>query len=133
MAYKINLKGEKTDSLVYKTDSGKGRNKYVFRNEKGNFVTQTKPGEFLEYSANLKVVNHIKTNINENLGLLTNTDINNDGINELLFFSLNSKTIHLFSDRLKWHISIPYDRPISITSSNIKLQFYGQRNYRADS
>ncbi len=121
-AYKINLKGEKTDSLVYKINGGKGRCKYVFRNENGNFVTQTEPGEFLEYSTNLEVINLIKTNIHENLGLVVNSDINDDGTNELLFLNLNSKTIYLFSDRFKWHISIPFDEAVSAAERNIRLK-----------
>ncbi|NQU51863.1 MAG: histidine kinase [Bacteroidetes bacterium] len=104
-AYKINLKGEKTDSLLYES-SERMHSKMVFRNKRGNFITQIKPSVFLEYTNDLKFSAIHKLETTGNLNLLFNGDINGDGVFESLFTDVNRDVIHLFSDNFKWYLPI---------------------------
>ena len=129
-AYKLDLKGNRIDSLNFK---GADRNiaKYVFQNEKGNFITQIKPSEFLEFNSDLKVAGIYKTGNFGDLFLVDHVDINEDGEDEMIFLGASGKTIHLFSDDFKWQASIPLDATFKRNCSDYKIdknQFYINTN-----
>ncbi len=130
--YKINLQGEKTDSLVYEIND-RYEAKYVFRNDKGNFVAQIKPNEFLEYSAGLKVVKIHKTKLPDDLNFICNQDINEDGKIELLFVDNTSKTIYLYSTQFKQQAAIHVDSQEAIKKvgklQKNKFWFYTSKKY----
>ena len=116
--YKINLQGEKTDSLVY-DDCDRMRSKYVFQNDKDNFVTQIKPSQFLEFNSDLKVVKTIKLKGKENLNLISKTDINKDGIYEYFLAGSESSKIYLISDNFRWNHTIFLDNQLRMSGDDL--------------
>ncbi len=103
--YKINVKGEKIDSLLYETKD-RTRVKYVFQNARGNFVTQINPSEFLEYTPDLKILKKYKLKDQKNLSFISVADINNDGNQEYFLANTDSPELLVFSDNFNWSYSI---------------------------
>ncbi len=120
-AYKISIEGKKTDSLAYESID-RMRTKYVFQNDKGNFVTQINPSEFLEYNAKLEIISHFRIRGNENMNFISKGDINHDGYNEYFFTNSELNEIHIFSNNFRWHHVIDMKNQLLTSKVNLFVE-----------
>jgi hypothetical protein len=98
------------------------RTKYVFQNDKGNFVTQINPSEFLEYNAKLEIISHFRIRGNENMNFISKGDINHDGYNEYFFTNSELNEIHIFSNNFRWHHVIDMKNQLLTSKVNLFVE-----------
>lgn len=105
-AYKINLNGEITASMDY-PGTDKVRMKFVIQNDKGNFVTQTRPSQLLEFSKDLEIVGTFRLDNDDDISYLAKRDLNGDGKPEYFFQNRNHSDLLVVTDNLKRIYRIP--------------------------
>lgn len=113
-AYKINLKGEITDSLVYQSENRQVA-KYVLAAGNEHYYTQIEPSLFLEYNSKLELVRKLKLQAQGNLNLIATLNINDDNTDEL-FFSYPGNKLHVFSNQFRWHKTFQFDKDENLSS-----------------
>ncbi|MCF8358244.1 MAG: histidine kinase [Prolixibacteraceae bacterium] len=131
--YRFDITGNKVDSLVIENVE-RDIYKWVFKNEKGNFITNVSASGFVEINSNLEIVKELKVKDGINYSYYSQADINEDGIMEYFLEDRISKCLFVFTDQMKRKYEIPVKNQLFPDNDLIKLsknRFYtaGEKSY----